>query len=306
LSCYDGVPGMNQSRGSLSAACAYIIWGLLPIYWKALEQVPAKEILCHRVIWSMGFTLLLILVLNRGRLFFDHLRSRKTMLRVTVSGCLLAVNWLIYIWAVNSGHLVETSLGYFINPLIAVLLAVFILGERLRKGQVLAVCIAFLGVVYLTWSYGRVPWIALSLAISFGLYGLMHKLTRLGTVEGLALETVPVFLPALGFLLFLEHNQSAAFLADGPAVSLLLAFTGVATSIPLLLFGYAAKNIELSRLGLLQYISPSINFVLGLAVYHEYFPADRFIGFSLVWTALLVYVLEGRIVKYRLKKQPLH
>ncbi len=297
---------MDQTRGTISAAFAYIFWGLLPIYWKALEQVPAEEILCHRVIWSMVFTLLLIFALKKRRLFFEHVRSKKTMLRVTVSGCLLAVNWLIYIWAVNAGHLVETSLGYFINPLIAVLLAVAILGERLRKGQILAVFIAFLGVAYLTWSYGRVPWIALSLAISFGLYGLMHKLTKLGTVEGLALETVPVFLPALGFLLFLEHNNSAAFLTDGTKVSLLLALSGLATSIPLLFFGYAAKNIALSRLGLLQYIAPSINFVLGLAVYHEYFPADRYIGFALVWTALFVYILEGKIFKYRLKKQLLH
>lgn len=296
---------MNQTQGTLSAAFAYILWGLLPIYWKALEQVPAREILCHRVIWSMGFTILLIAALKKIPLFLSHLRCKKTMLRVTVSGCLLAVNWLIYIWAVNSGHLVETSLGYFINPLVAVLLAVAILGERLRRGQILAVFIAFLGVIYLTWSYGRVPWIALSLAVSFGLYGLMHKLTRLGTFEGLALETVPVFLPAFCFLFFLELNESAAFLAGGMKISVLLVLTGVATSIPLLFFGFAAKNIPLSSLGLLQYIAPSINFVLGLAVYHEYFPADRFIGFALVWTALLVYVLEGRINRYRRIKQQL-
>lgn len=297
---------MNKTNGTISAAFAYILWGLLPIYWKALEQVPAQEILCHRVIWSMFFTLLLILGLKKRRTFTEHFRSGKTMLQVTLSGSLLAVNWLIYIWAVNSGHLVETSLGYFINPLVAVMLAVAILGERLRKGQILAVFIAFLGVLYLTWSYGRVPWIALSLAMSFGLYGLMHKLTKLGTIEGLALETVPVFVPAFGFLLYLEHSKTAAFLTGGTEVSLLLVLTGVATSVPLLFFGYAAKNIELSRLGLLQYIAPSINFVLGLVVYHEYFPADRFIGFALVWSALLVYVLEGRIIKYRLKKQPLH
>lgn len=297
---------MNRTRGTISAAVAYILWGLLPIYWKALEQVPAQEILCHRVIWSMGFTLLLLFGLKKSKVFTGHLRSKKTMFRATVSGCLLAVNWLIYIWAVNSGHLVETSLGYFINPLVAVLLAVAILGERLRKGQVLAVFFAFLGVAYLTWSYGRIPWIALSLAISFGLYGLMHKLTRLGTVEGLALETVPVFLPAFFFLLFLEHKGSAAFLTHGSVISLLLVLTGIATSTPLLFFGYAAKNIELSRLGLLQYIAPSITFVLGLAVYHEYFPPDRFIGFSLVWAALLVYILENRFHKYRLQHQPLH
>lgn len=290
---------MNQLRGTLSASCAYILWGLLPIYWKCLEQVPAREILCHRIVWSLGFTIILLFILQKGNSFFTLLHSKKAMLRATLSGCLLAVNWLIYIWAVNSGHLIETSLGYFINPLVAVLLAVVIIGERLRRGQILAVFIAFLGVIYLTWSYGRVPWIALSLAISFGLYGLMHKLTKLGTVEGLSLETVPVFFPALCFLFYLHSRGESFFLQGDPTASLLLVLTGVATSVPLLFFGYAAKNIPLSRLGLMQYIAPSINFVLGLVVYHEYFPVDRFIGFSLVWAALLIYLLEARIRKAR-------
>lgn len=287
------------NRGITAAVAAYGCWGFLPIFWKLLEEVPAPEILCHRMIWSLFLTMACIVTLGKLQIILQHLRCWRTVLRITVSASLLAVNWLIYIWAVNSGHIVETSLGYFINPLVAVAMAVIILGESLRFGQYFALLFAIAGVIYLTFSYGQFPWIALSLAITFALYGLLHKTTSLPALEGLALETLPLFLPAAAYLFFLDQVGDAAFLRDGLSPSVLLILTGAATSVPLLLFGFAAKNIPFSVLGLLQYIAPSINFFIGIFMYHEPFPPERLIGFILVWTALAIYLLENWMQRKR-------
>ncbi len=296
---------MNKSAGMIAAIAAYVLWGLLPVYWKLLEAVPAPEILCHRMVWSLVFTFFLVISLGKWRGFLARFKDRKTVLRVTLSGTLLAVNWLIYIWAVNNGHIIETSLGYYINPLVAVVLAVVVLGEKLRLGQCVALLSAVAGVIYLTVSYGQFPWIALSLAFSFAIYGLLHKTTSIPALEGLGMETVPLFLVAFGYLIYLDQNVGSSFIHDGLSVSLLLVLTGAATSIPLLLFGFAAKNIPFSTLGLLQYIAPTIGVLLGVFVYGEDFSQERMFGFSLVWFGLAIYLCEGWFKRYQLKRQKL-
>lgn len=284
---------MNRGSGVTAAVCAYVLWGMLPIFWKSIEQVPAPEILCHRMVWSLIFTFLLIIGMGRWKGFVKRFQDKKSVARITLSGGLLAGNWLIYIWAVNNGHILEASLGYFINPLVAILLAVGLLGERLRFGQYFALLFAFAGVMYLTFSYGQFPWIALSLAFSFAIYGVLHKTTDIPALEGLGMETVPLFIPAFSVLLYLGNTGDGNFGVSGLSTSILLILTGIATSVPLLLFGFAAKKIDFSLLGLLQYIAPTINFFLGLFMYGEHFSMQRLIGFSLVWVALIIYLLEG-------------
>ena len=289
----------THSSGILAALSAYTLWGLLPLYWKLLAAVPAYEILCHRMAWSLVFTFGLIAVTGRLRSFSRHLRDKRTCAVFTVAALLLAVNWLLYIWAVNSGHVIEASLGYFINPLITVLFGVFFAGERLRPLQWAALFIALCGVLFLTFFYVLFPWIGLTLASTFALYGLLHKKSSLPALEGLSLETLVLFGPAFLFLLFREVAGAGVFGHGGTAQTLLLAGTGFITSLPLLLFGYAAHRIPLSLLGLLQYAAPTINLLLGIVLYREPFPLMRMVGFILIWLALLVYVLEGLVLRRR-------
>ena len=209
------------------------------------------------------------------------------------TGLLLSVNWLIYVWGVNEGYIVETSLGYFINPLLSVLLGVVFLRERLRLAQWLPISLAAAGVVYLTFTYGRLPWIALSLALSFGLYGLVKKLAPLGSLHGLTLETGMVFIPAAGYLLWAELGGEGHFLHDGLATDLFLMGAGVVTTIPLLMFASAVQRIPLTMIGLMQYIAPTIQFLIGVLVYKEPFDQTRLLGFSLVWVALVLFWAEG-------------
>jgi chloramphenicol-sensitive protein RarD len=290
---------MNRSSGMLAATCAYVLWGVLPIYWKLLQTVPALEILCHRMVWSLIFTLGLVLALGRGRALLAAATNPVHLRLYASSSLLLAVNWLIYIWAVNIGFILEASLGYFINPLISVLFGVIFFRERLRLGQVLALVLVVGGVVWLTIFYGRFPWIALVLSTSFAVYGLLHKKAELPALDGLCLETLIFFLPAAGFLLQAHLSGSGAFLHAGMGQSLLLAAAGLITSVPLLLFGFAAHSIPLSLLGLLQYTAPTINLLIGIFLYHEDFPASRMIGFTLIWGALLLYVGEGVLKRLR-------
>lgn len=294
---------MIPNSGFWAAAVAFSIWGVLPVYWKWLGAVPAYEILCHRMSWSLLLTIGMISLLGRLTLFRAVLRDRKNLMTFTCSSLLLAVNWLLYIWAVNAGFIVEASLGYFINPLINVLFGMIFFREKMRLVQWLALFVAFLGVLYLTVYYGRFPWIALILGLSFATYGLLHKKSALGALDALCLETAVLFIPAAGFLLLLELSHGGSFGHIGLSGSLLLAGTGVITTIPLLLFGYAAGNLPLSTLGLLQYLAPSINLVLGVFVYGEEFPLERMIGFALIWTALALYLAENMTNRYRKKKQ---
>ncbi|BCL61919.1 membrane protein [Desulfomarina profundi] len=294
----------TEKYGGIAAASAsYVLWGILPVYWKLLQDVPAYEILCHRMSWSLVVTFLLILLLGRQQSLWQVLKEKRTVLVFTLIASLLAVNWFIYIWAVNSGHIIEASLGYFINPLINVLFGMVFFRERLRPVQWIALGFVCCGVLYLTFYYGHFPWIAIVLAVTFALYGLLHKKVALVPLAGLCLESLVLFVPACVFLFYLEIKGSGSFLSGGLARSFLLFGTGVITAVPLLFFGYAANKIPLSTLGLLQYMAPTINLLLGLFVYNESFPRERIIGFTLIWMALLLYVAENLLNRKRLEKQ---
>jgi chloramphenicol-sensitive protein RarD len=288
-----------MKKGVLAALSAYLLWGFFPIYWKSIHAVPAFEILCHRVVWSMLFLIIILSIRKHWNWLRPALTAPKTILPFVASGFVLAGNWLTYIWGVNSGHIVETSLGYFINPLVNVLLGVVFLKERLRRIQWLSIAMAFTGVLYLTFQYGQFPWIALTLAFSFGFYGLMRKTARLASLEGLSVEMAVLFLPALIFISYFEYNGSGSFLAGSAFTKTLLPVSGLVTSIPLLLFAYGARNITLTTLGLLQYIAPTLQLTVGVFIYMESFPKTRIIGFTFIWVALLVYSIEGLLVGKR-------
>ncbi|KAA3659393.1 MAG: EamA family transporter RarD [Chloroflexi bacterium] len=282
-----------MNKGVLYAGGAYLLWGLFPIYWKALQNVPATEILGHRMVWSLGFVVLLLAFRRHWGWVKTAVSTPRTLITFIASGILLGINWLTYIWGVNAGFVVETSLGYFINPLVSVVFGVLFLRERLRVGQWTAVFIAFIGVVYLTMTYGQLPWIALTLAFSFACYGLLRKTATLNSVEGLSMETAVLFPFALAYLLYLGFTGQAVFAHASWMTTLLLVLTGGVTAVPLLLFAAGARRINLSTLGILQYIAPTIQFLLGIFLYNEPFTIQRFIGFSLIWLALLVYSVEG-------------
>ncbi len=279
-------------QGVWLAVAAYGLWGVLPVYWKALHRVPAPEILAHRIVWSLVFLLALVGARREWQALQAGLRTRG--LRVSMAAAaLLAVNWLTYIWAVNAGRIVETSLGYFINPLVSVALGVAVLGERLRRAQVLCILLAAVAVVWLTARERAVPWVALVLAGSFAVYGLLKKKACLPALPGLVVETALLVVPALGFWAAREAAGRAAFGHAGAGITLLLLFTGVATALPLLLFAAAARQVSLTTLGLLQYLAPSLQLLLGVAVYGEPFGRDRAGAFALIWGALALYWLEG-------------
>ena len=282
-----------MKSGVLAAVVAYTLWGILPVYWKALQAVPALEILAHRTVWSLVFVLLL-LALRRQWNWVRQARKRPRMLLVFgLTTCLLGANWFTYIWAVNSGHVVDSSLGYFINPLLSVLLGVLFLKERLRPWQGVAIGFALAGVVFLTVAYGAFPWIALTLAGTFGFYGLLRKTAPLGSLEGLTLETALLSIPTVAYLLTLESAGSGAFGHAGLPTSLLLVGAGVVTAFPLLMFAYAARSVSLATVGILQYIAPTLQFLLGVLVYDEPFSPARLIGFAAIWVALAMYSTEG-------------
>lgn len=291
---------MNKKNGIVSAIVAYILWGVLTVYWKFLQTVPAFEIVCHRIVWSFVFVAFLLIWKNRWQ-WLQQIRERPATLGTFLgTSGVLSLNWCMYIWAVNAGHVVDASLGYFINPLVSVLLGVIFLRERLRPWQWIAIGLAAGGVIFLTRSYGVFPWIAVTLAISFGSYGLLRKTAPLGALEGLSLESTILFLPALAYLVYLELTGSASFGHTGIATSVLLASAGVVTAFPLLLFASAARQIRLATVGILQYIAPTLQCLLGVLVYGEALTGARLIGFGVVWTALLIYFLEGIVERRRL------
>jgi chloramphenicol-sensitive protein RarD len=277
-----------MKKGILFGIGAYAMWGFFPIYWKLLQAVPALQLLGHRIGWS--FLLLgAVILITRQWVDFRAKLNKRTFLIYFVAALLIGINWLTYVWAVNANFIVETSLGYFINPLLSVLLGVIILREKLRPIQWIPILLASVGVIYLTVTYGKLPWIALTLAFSFGLYGLVKKLAPLGSLHGLTLETGILFLPALVYLSFSEVNGTGAFLHSGLATDLLLFGAGVVTTIPLLMFASAARQIPLTVVGLLQYIAPTLQFLLGVLVYKEPFDQAHLIGFSIIWLALVIF-----------------
>jgi chloramphenicol-sensitive protein RarD len=281
-----------MKKGILYGIGAYVFWGFFPIYWKFLHQVPAPQLLSHRIGWSFLMLIIVILITKQWADFRSMLNAR-TFGIYFIAAILIGINWLTYVWAVNAGFIVETSLGYFINPLLSMLMGVIFLRERLRLTQWIPLGLAAIGVIYLTVAYGRPPWIALALAFSFGSYGLVKKLAPLGSLYGLTLETGILFLPALLFLIFAQVNGTASFLHTGATSDILMIGAGLVTTIPLLMFASAARNIPLTMLGILQYIAPTIQILLGVFVYKESFDHIHLIGFSIIWVALIIFWIES-------------
>ncbi len=282
-----------MNKGIAYAISAYGIWGLLPVYLKWLHTVSALQVISHRILWSC---LLLggVILLSRQWNAFRSAALTPRILRVYgFAALLIAINWLTYVWAVDAGRIVEVSLGYFINPIISVVMGVVFLRERLRPWQWLPVGMVVIGVLYLTISYGSLPWLALVLAFSFGTYGLIKKTAPLGALYGLTLETGLLLLPALAYLLYADAVGNGAFLHASISTDSLLVGAGPVTAIPLLLFAAATQRIPLTLVGILQYIAPTLQFLLGVLVYHEPFAHDQLIGYGLVWTALLIFAAEG-------------
>jgi chloramphenicol-sensitive protein RarD len=286
------VPSLREARlGTLFGLAAYGMWGLFPLYWKSLSAVPAVQILAHRISWAFVFTLILSVALKKAQAFKALLHNPKRMLATVAAGLLISVNWGIYIWAVNIGQIVETSIGYYLNPLISVVLGATVLREKLDKGIVVSCVIAGLGIAILTLSYGRPPWIALSLAASFSLYGLIKKMTGLDALTGLTAETAVLFPLAVAYLWFEHAGGRGSFGALGGRETLLLALAGVVTAIPLLAYAAGVKRIALSRMGFLQYVSPTLQLLIGVLVYGEKVSGIRGVAFSFVLVALAVFAL---------------
>ena len=282
----------EQRRGVLLGVTAYLLWGLFPLYFPLLKPATPLEIVAHRIIWSLLFVAILLTFGRRWSWVVPFLRDRRRLLILSVAAVVIGINWGVYIWAVNSDHVVEAALGYFINPLVTVLLGVVVLGERLRRAQWAAVGLAAVAVVVLTVAYGRLPWVALTLAFSFATYGLMKNRVRMPAVESLAVECALLFLPATALLLVLQARGTLVFSHTTWHVSLLLGLAGVITAIPLICFGAAAARIPLSTMGLLQYLTPILQFLIGVLVFDEAMPASRWVGFALVWAALVVFTVD--------------
>jgi chloramphenicol-sensitive protein RarD len=283
----------ESSRGFLLGAAAYAMWGLFPLYWPLLKPAGAVEILAHRIFWSLVVMLLLVFLLGRVRHLRAVISHRRTLVILVLAAGVIAVNWGAYIWGVNNGHVVETSLGYFINPLVTVLMGVVVLGERLRQLQWVALGIAAVAVLGLTVEYGRPPWVALALAFSFAFYGLAKKTANVGAVESLTVETLVLAPVAAGYIWWLTTQGTSTFGTEGAAHSVLLMTTGVVTAIPLICFGAAATRVSMTTIGLLQYLAPTIQFALGVLLFREDMPAMRWVGFALVWVALVIFTYEA-------------
>ena len=283
----------DTRRGLVLGASAYALWGAFPLYWPLLEPAGAVEILAHRIVWS-ALTMVAIVALTRraGRLR-ALLRDRRACVLLAVAAAVISVNWAVYIWGVNNERVVEASLGYFINPLVTVLMGVLVLGERLRPLQWVAMGVASLAVVVLTLDYGRLPWVALVLACSFGTYGLAKKQADIGAVESLTFETLLLAPLAMSYVGWLVLAGRSSFGVEGAGHALLFTTTGIVTAVPLMLFGAAAIRVPMVSLGLLQYLAPILQFALGVLLFQEPMPVGRWIGFGLVWLALVVFTVEA-------------
>jgi chloramphenicol-sensitive protein RarD len=282
-------------RGVLAASAAFVIWGLFPLYLKPLTQVPALEIIAHRIVWCVLFVMGWLAWKSRLSEVGAAFRDRAVLARLLLSATLIAANWGIYVWAVSNGRVLESSLGYFINPLVNVLLGVLGLGERLNPRQWIAVGLAALGVAWLTVTSGGLPWVSLALAISFGTYGLIRKVVNIGAVPGLAVETLLLAPAALAWLLWLHANGDGHFGAPPLHVSLLLVGSGLITALPLALFATGARLIPYSVVGIIQYIGPTLQLLLGVFLYGEPFAGARAIGFCIIWAGLAVFVTDSLV-----------
>ena len=276
----------EYSLGLLFGLSSYVLWGLFPLYWPLLQPANPLEIVSHRAVWTLVFCLIILSLSKQIHSTLQVMKNPKTMAALLLSTILISINWITYIWAVNHDHVVEAALGYYINPLIIIAFGVILLREKMRPLQWVAVAIAAIGVLVLTIDYGRLPWVAISLALSWGSYGLVKKKLNLGALEGLAIETLISFIPYLGYLIYLG-NQGTGQFGHSPGLTFLLISAGAVTAIPLLLFNGSTTRLPYSTIGLLQYITPTIQFSLGVWLRHEEMPAARWIGFIIIWCALI-------------------
>ncbi len=281
----------ERSLGLIFGLSAYILWGLFPLYWPLLKPASAYEIVAHRAVWTLLFCLVVLAFHKKLRHTISQLRNTRTLLGLAATSALISVNWIVYIWATNTGHVVEASLGYYINPLVIIAFGVLLLKEKMRIGQWVAVGIATTGVAVLTIDYGRLPWIALALALSWGSYGVIKKVLGLGALEGLTIETMLSLIPYATFLIFLESQGTGQF-GHSWGLSLLLLSAGAITAIPLLLFNGSTTRLPYTVIGLLQYITPTIQFSIGVWIRHEAMPTARWIGFIFIWLALVTLAID--------------
>ena len=293
-----GSPDASPSRreathGLLALLITFCIWGVLPLYLRLLRAVPALQITMYRLVFCCVFVLAFLHARGAQQELYAALRERGVRRRLIASAVLISVNWLTYVWAVSHDHVVEASLGYFINPLVNVLLGVLVLGERLRRAQWAAVVIAGLGVVYLTWQAHAPPWIALSLALSFGCYGMLRKTVAVDAMAGLAAETLLAAPVGVAFLVYCEWQGQGWLLSGDVSTRVLLALSGLVTALPLWLFSYGARRVAYSTVGIVQYVGPTLQLLVGVSVLHEAFPIARAFGFALIWSGLLLYAIDG-------------
>lgn len=290
------------SSGLLAAVAAFLAWGVFPLYWRQLEAVPALDIMMHRLVWCFVFVWAYLAIRKGWGWWSPLLQQRRLLALLSLSGLIIGGNWYLYIWAVNSGHIVETSLGYFINPLVNVLLGVIFLGERLGKVRWFAVALAACGVAWMTWQLGQPPWIALGLAFSFASYGLIRKIADVDAIPGLALESALLLPFALVYLGYFSTWGKFGFLQAGASLQFLLILGGVVTALPLIWFAYGARRLPYATVGILQYLAPSIQLVIGVMVFHEPFGRDRLLGFFCIWLGLLIYAVDG-LVRYQRQRR---
>ena len=297
----------EHKKGMLATTLAYIIWGLLPAYWKLIEEIPAFEILAHRILWAFVFMVVLLICTGKTKGYLTELKEiihhRKRLFSTVIASLLISVNWCIYIWAVNHDHIIETTVGYYINPLVSVLLGILVLKERLTLWQYVAIFLALIGVLNMTLHFGSIPWVALSLAASFGLYGLVKKTVKLGAITGITTETLLVCPIALIYLVMLHNKGIGTYDFSLTAAPLLLMGAGVVTAVPLILFASGAQRLPLTIIGLLQYISPTIGLLLGVFVYKESFTNVHLVSFCFIWSALVLFSLAK--TKYLLQLESL-
>jgi chloramphenicol-sensitive protein RarD len=294
-------PRSESVSGVIYAGAAFVIWGLAAVYWKELGSVPPLEIIAHRVAWSFFFLFSLIILQRQRNQFVVILQNPRMLLILLSTSILVGANWLLYVWAVNNNHLLQASLGYYINPLVNVVLGMVFLKERLRRPQILAVLLATIGVLYLTIQYGQFPWIAICLAMSFGLYGLIRKVAPVSPLVGLTVETLLLALPAIGYLLYLDFQGTGTIFRVSLKFDLLLIGCAPLTAVPLLFFTAGAKRLYLSTVGLMQYIGPSGMFFLAVFYYHEPFSIAQIWTFVMIWTALVIYSTDS-VTYYRREK----
>jgi chloramphenicol-sensitive protein RarD len=287
------MPARLSPRGLAAATAAFVIWGLFPVYLHPLHEVSAVQVIAHRVTWSCVFILAWLLMRGELSRLTSTLGKPQLVARLMLTALLISCNWLVYVWSVTHEHIVDTSLGYYINPLMNVVLGVFVLKERLNRAQWIAVALAAIAVLYLAVLAGRPPWIALTLAVSFSLYGLLRKVISVDALPGLATETLLLLPLALAYLAWCQASGSSALTNSGAGIAALLIGSGLVTAIPLFLFAYGARALPYSTVGVLQYIAPSLQLVCGVYLFHESFGTRRAAGFALIWVALLIYAADG-------------